>query len=49
VTQHCAGLYFGNVPFENVEIGSTDRRRVDANDRIGRLDDRWIRLGLPAF
>jgi hypothetical protein len=37
----------GHVSLEDVEISATDRRRVDADDGVGRLDDRRVRHGLP--
>jgi hypothetical protein len=47
VTQDRPGSNLGHIALEDVEVGSADRRRVDPNDRIGRLLDRRIRHPLP--
>ncbi len=39
--------HLGDVALEDVQIGTADRRRVDAHDRVGRIDDRRVGHGIP--
>ena len=40
VAEDRPGLHLGDVALEDVQVGPADRRRVDADDRVGRLLDR---------
>jgi hypothetical protein len=48
VTEHGAGRGLGHVALEDVQVGAADRRGIDAHDRVGGVEDRWIIDGVPA-
>ena len=47
VAENRSRLHLGHVALEDVQVGAADRRRVDPDDRVGRLDDRRVGDGLP--
>ena len=47
VAEDRPGLHLGDVALEDVQVGSADRRRVDADDRVRRLLDARIRDLVP--
>jgi hypothetical protein len=49
VSEDRSRLHLGHVPFEDVEIGPTDGRRIDPHDRIGRREQRGIGCRLPVL
>jgi predicted flap endonuclease-1-like 5' DNA nuclease len=38
----------GHVALEDVQVAAADRGRVDADDRVGRIDDLRVIHGVPA-
>ena len=47
VAEDRARRHLGNVSLQDVEVGSADRRHVDADDRVRRVDDHRIRDLFP--
>src|SRR3954451_6526017 len=38
-----------HIAFQDVQVGSADRHQVDADDRIGVVDDAWVWYLLPCL
>ena len=49
VAEDGARLHLRDVALEDVQVRSADRRRVDADNRVGRLEDARIGLRLPGL